>query len=105
MNVIEQENLVERELHTYKQSLRSDLHGVCYNVEQVLDFMLVHLFDESLNVEAILSQCNIRSHCFSGCFKQQMRAVDRGHITMRRYIEQARLYGARRLLQYDGIFS
>ncbi len=103
MNDIEQEHLVERELHAFKQSLRRDRHEACYEVQRVLDFIRAHLFDESLNVDVILARCNIRSHGFSGRFKHQMKAAGRGRITMRRYIEQARLTGAQQLLQYDDL--
>lgn len=96
-NSIQQYRLIELELDRFKQSLRQDAANTTGPVVKTLDYIHENIFDKRLNVNSILSNCNIRNNNFSSHFTHQIG------IQPRAYIEMTRLAAAAVLLTNECI--
>ncbi len=94
MTPIEKDQIIEWELTQVKEE-QTAIDGLPEEVERVLRCIRDHLFDESFDVNEIIS-------C-SGARKSIIYSRFRYHIGMhiREYLEDRRMDGAMRLLQHD----
>jgi transcriptional regulator GlxA family with amidase domain len=91
--LVAKQKQIEVELESFRQELRQDLEAVPKNLVRVVEYVQNHLFDPSLNVNAIKSQYCLRDNNFSSAFRTALG------VTPRDYIEILRMDAADRLLR------
>jgi len=90
----DKEILIQQELTKVLASQRSLRQRVPRDIREILDYAGSHLFEEGLNVDAILRACNLRNHNISSRFKLTIG------VSIRDYIEGQRMRVASSLLGY-----
>ena len=103
MDPIEQERIVKKELCAFIDALQVDDLPLSGDVQRVLHYIHVHLFEESLTMHDVLEQCHVRSHSFNARFKFELSTAGWGQVTIWGYIQQQRVAAAKRLLSHKEI--
>jgi AraC-like DNA-binding protein len=89
----DKELLIRQELARVVASQGSLCERVPREIRKILDYANSHLFDEGLNVDAILRACRLRNHNISSRFKLVIGISIRDHIEGQRMEVASRLLG------------
>ena len=95
MNPIEQDHLIQKELADFRQRTVIEDTAFPRDVQTVLYSIHEHLFDPSVNVNALLDRCAIRGDRIYARFKYYLK------MTIRQYLERQRMLAAMNLLGCD----
>ena len=97
MRYYAKQQVINRELKVFRALLAGDTSDYPMDVQVALDFLHDHLFDKSLNVSAMMEECNLRSHNVSSRFTHHLG------LSPRDYIEDRRMMAAMRLLWHTEV--